>query len=274
MATPSISKQERIRLNQQRSRARKQEYLQELEKRVLDCHSTCREADMQRESHQRLLEENTKLRALLASAGVEGGQIDACVANDGPDGLLSSSLSPPSTAAGAAAAKQASALRNIRPKLTSDATLMQTTTLMARPSEPFALSNGMPVVETASPQDTGPSSASSSCCKPIWPASSGPMDQGSINAALSSSAFSQSPQYCESFDVCHDTFQPLTTTESVNCVHARTMVDHYNTTGQSLQQISYRLAPGFSREISPGGGCQVNKQLLFQVLDEVSLGLG
>ena len=104
------SKQERVRLNQQRSRARRQEYLQSLEKRVLDSQSICREADLQRESYQQLCKENQKLRALLASLGIPDTQINAFVNAD------ASNL----------ATGQAS-LKKIRPKLPSKANLAQVT---------------------------------------------------------------------------------------------------------------------------------------------------
>jgi hypothetical protein len=108
MAAP-ISKQERIRLNQQRSRARKQEYLQSLEKQVNECHNTHREAELRFESYQQLRKENQFLRALLNDSGWTSAQIDSRVQND---------LSGPSL--------ERSSLRNLRPKIWPDSAPSQT----------------------------------------------------------------------------------------------------------------------------------------------------
>jgi hypothetical protein len=78
MAAP-ISKQERIRLNQQRSRARKQEYLQSLKKQVNECHNTHREAKLRFESYQQLRKENQFLQALLNDSGWTSAQINSRV---------------------------------------------------------------------------------------------------------------------------------------------------------------------------------------------------
>ncbi|KAK6382081.1 hypothetical protein LTS17_003966 [Exophiala oligosperma] len=67
----SKTKQERIRDNQRRSRARRAEYLAELERRLKECHGICREADLQRLAFADLQAENTRLRTLLSSAGLD-----------------------------------------------------------------------------------------------------------------------------------------------------------------------------------------------------------
>jgi len=64
------AKQERIRDNQRRSRARRQEYLAELQQRLEQCRVTCREADLLRQSFHELHAENAHLRGLLNTAGV------------------------------------------------------------------------------------------------------------------------------------------------------------------------------------------------------------
>lgn len=74
-----MSKQERIRLNQQRSRTEKKEYIQSVKKRVEDNHSKYREAKLQFEACEQLRKENQKLRALLDSQGVSNMQIDLLI---------------------------------------------------------------------------------------------------------------------------------------------------------------------------------------------------
>ncbi|KIW89210.1 uncharacterized protein Z519_10062 [Cladophialophora bantiana CBS 173.52] len=80
-STASIAskyKQERIRDNQRRSRARRQEYLADLERRVHESYIACREADLQRIAFADLKAENARLRDLLKSVGIDPGrkQID------------------------------------------------------------------------------------------------------------------------------------------------------------------------------------------------------
>ncbi|KAK5062822.1 hypothetical protein LTR84_004897 [Exophiala bonariae] len=71
------SKQERIRDNQRRSRARRQEYLAELERRLSECNITSREAELQRTAIVDLQSENSRLRALLDFAGVSPEVVDS-----------------------------------------------------------------------------------------------------------------------------------------------------------------------------------------------------
>ncbi|KAK5936564.1 hypothetical protein PMZ80_011188 [Knufia obscura] len=69
-------KQERIRNNQRRSRARRQEYLLDLERRIADCQITCRDAEIERAAFLELQIENAKLRELLVLAGVNDQVIE------------------------------------------------------------------------------------------------------------------------------------------------------------------------------------------------------
>jgi hypothetical protein len=108
MAAP-IPKQERVRLNQQRSRTRKREYVQSLEKRVNECHNTHQEAKLRFEAHQQLREENQFLRALLNDSGWTTAQIDSRVRND---------VSGPSL--------ERSSSRILRPKIWPDSAPSQT----------------------------------------------------------------------------------------------------------------------------------------------------
>ncbi|KAJ9504477.1 hypothetical protein H2202_000533 [Exophiala xenobiotica] len=71
------AKQERIRDNQRRSRARRQEYLAELEQRLEQCRVTCRDADLLRQSFYELQAENDHLRELLSTAGVSSDLVES-----------------------------------------------------------------------------------------------------------------------------------------------------------------------------------------------------
>lgn len=249
MATP-ISKQERIRLNQQRSRARKQEYLHDLERRVLDCHTTCREADLQRDSYHQLREENLKLRALLGSLGIGDLQIDSFVHSDASD---------PS-------AEQTS-LRHLRPKL-------QAEVVPAQGTLPAHLDDmaDLPVSNISEPLlSTTVSSTSSSVCKSASCSVRPELDDPSSTNSCALNV--HQPHYCEAFLTFFEPTLGPTPENSILCSQARDLIDQYNIGGQDLQHISFRLAAGFAPEINPGEGCWVNKRLLFEVLNDISSNL-
>lgn len=65
--------------NQRRSRARRQEHLADLEKRVAASHAACREAELQRGAFRDAQIENTRLRDLLRIAGVNDATVQSYV---------------------------------------------------------------------------------------------------------------------------------------------------------------------------------------------------
>ncbi|KAK5216028.1 hypothetical protein LTR72_010904 [Exophiala xenobiotica] len=72
-----MSKQQRVRDNQRRSRARRQEYIAELENQLQQCHITCREADLQRSAFAELQAENARMRDLLKDAGISPDNMES-----------------------------------------------------------------------------------------------------------------------------------------------------------------------------------------------------
>lgn len=234
MATP-VSKQERIRLNQQRSRARRQEYLQELEKRVQSCHSTCREADLQRESYHELQQENRKLRNLLGSLGISDAQIDTHINSSEP------------------CTEQAS-LRNLRPKI-------QTAVVPTQPG-PVARFDNLAEFPVPSDQNTilctvASGTVNNSCtstCSPAQP------DFGDPSMTISTTMHMQRPQYCETFltPYFESTMGP-SQENSVLCSEAQDIVDQYNISEKDVQHISHKLATGFAGGFNPDEGCRVDQ---------------
>ena len=94
IGTAPKDKQERIRNNQRRSRARRQEYIIDLERRLQECHSICREAELQRAALVQVQLENGCLRTLLSFTGVSKELVDSFLrqqsarehrASDGPN---------------------------------------------------------------------------------------------------------------------------------------------------------------------------------------------
>lgn len=70
IGTVPKDKQERIRNNQRRSRARRQEYIADLERRLQESHSLCREAELHRAELVEAQQANDCLRTLLSVTGV------------------------------------------------------------------------------------------------------------------------------------------------------------------------------------------------------------
>lgn len=56
------------------------------------------------------------------------------------------------------------------------------------------------------------------------------------------------------------------------CALAVELINQYNTRGVETEEIRRKLWAGFRRGLSSGGGCRVQNQVLFQVLDEISNG--
>ena len=148
------AKQERIRDNQRRSRARRQEYLAELEQRLEQCRVTCREADLVRQSFHELQAENAHLRGLLSTAGVS------------PD-LVESSLRQRSQQSSSNTDQNASNttnLRQLKPKLNP----LALPTNLAPPATWNSHQRSVSMSATQSVHSrTQISSASSSCCAEV-----------------------------------------------------------------------------------------------------------
>ena len=60
---------------------------------------------------------------------------------------------------------------------------------------------------------------------------------------------------------------------TVLCSLAKEMIGQYNINEEDLEQIKARLAAGFAPPANPGESCRVNNQLLFEVLNDISVRL-
>lgn len=220
MAAP-ISKQERIRLNQQRSRARRQEYLQSLEKRVNECHNTHREAELRLESYQQLRKENQFLRALLNDSGWTTAQIDSRVQNN---------LSGPSL--------ERSSSRNLRPKIWADSAPSQTPHLT-----PLDNTDNHNVSRASYPMPpTTESNIPTSCCNSICPLLSfGFEDPPAIsNTTLE---FPQ-PQVCETLGTYVDPTLQGTSENFIIYSSELDLIDSYNASCQDIERHQSRTRCG------------------------------
>ena len=61
---------------------------------------------------------------------------------------------------------------------------------------------------------------------------------------------------------------------AVLCSVAKDMIYQYNIPPGDMDAIKLRLATGFSQSTTSGGGCRVDGQLLFEVLNEINAKYG
>jgi hypothetical protein len=244
-----------------------------------ESHTLCREADLQKTAFADLQTENSSLRRLLTLAGVQPDVIDAFLRQNAATDQQGSETSLP--------------LRQLKPKLPTpspqpsppsqcpsndsrcaSAQSCAKNQTLAYDSNPAA-SNGQ--LSYSEPDIYAPSTTSMGQLIHTSVASL----QGEINWFFGpSTAQSQSPGEdttpfcCDSFLI--PTNGPLLERDpdAVLCSVARDLIYQFNIPPREMDAIRLRLATGFSRPSTPGGGCRVNSQLLFQVLNDISAKYG
>lgn len=234
----------RIRDNQRRSRARKQEYISELESKVSKCEASLKTANLDHiRTVQRLERENAKLRGLLTELQVSPEFVQQYVEADAASETGSKIAIAP--------------LRKESPK-------------EAKATQKNMSSSSIPAVSR------------SPCCpgrKSCHPAGSDDVpDPVKQKPAESTHSFqwgqSQTSLLLEAL-CCSE--PRATSTDLVEgttpCSTAVSLLQQYNTQGLDMWEIGARLLDGFRRGAQPGDGCRVQTQLLFDVLNEISSGL-
>ncbi|KAJ5774390.1 hypothetical protein N7457_009286 [Penicillium paradoxum] len=242
-AWKNVERLARVRENQRKSRARKQEYVKELEQRLAVCKEQAQQKDIEhRLATQKVDAENRHLKALLGSLGVSVASVQqylqeaeagtdtnrkvAIPAIQRLDGTKALYLAHPDTA---------SSNLSIGPP-------------RARKEEP----------KTAEPQITGNTTCSSTAVKSMDQPSKEP-PQEKDPALCGCSAERQDPETASDEDVLNSTL----------CAIAEEMINQYNTKGIDVDEIRRRIWSGF-RAGANGTGCRVQNHILFQVLDEIS----
>lgn len=274
----SKSKQERIRDNQRRSRARRQEYLADLEKRLSECQITCRDADIQRAAFIELQIENTRLRELLSLAGVNDQFVEHYVSQ----AVAQASQFP----------QEANpTLRQLKPKIaTMDPTRVlsnastsnpilqqQQSNIASAPSRRhshtvMSSTSGSSVAE----RNIAPTSASS--YNPISPfippmteiSSPTTFDWLYQPSPLPQARNPSDPFLCEHFGLAAQGIPRTTDDNTVLCSVAKQMIDQYHIPPHEMEKVKSKLSSGFCQPSYPGSGCSVDNQILFQVLNELS----
>ena len=269
--TQSKSKQERIRDNQRRSRARRQEYLADLERRLSECQLTCRDATLKEGALLEVQIENARLRELLALAGVTDTFVDQYVSQAiAQSGQYHQGTNP--------------SLRQLKPRVAG----IGSTPLLASSAEPNQVprscSSALPFSSHKSAASTNISMSSMTM----------PLASASTHSALFSAPSMPDPSHPTDFDwlyqptpsldsqdsdedFCCDTFLvPAQGTlraaddNAILCSVAKQMIEQYHISPTEMKQVKAKLAAGFCKPAYPGAGCAVNNETLFQVLNELS----
>ncbi|OJJ47627.1 hypothetical protein ASPZODRAFT_131173 [Penicilliopsis zonata CBS 506.65] len=254
----------RVRDNQRKSRARKQEYVRELEQKVAACNEDARLKDVQHRIAVQALEgENRRLRQLIAYLGVHPAAVEEYVrTSDNPvankkvaipaaASRCDAGSSCESSSASACKTQQQQQQQQLDPCLqsevptgrleqgvqlnsTRDSTNGSTSDMMSPNTRQTSISE----VSGTPPMTVTPDEEICGCCNdPLddtWPS----VEAGDLNTTL--------------------------------CSVAGELLRQYNIKGMDVCEIREKLWAGFRKGTIPGQGCRVENQLLFQVLDEMS----
>jgi hypothetical protein len=267
------SKQERIRDNQRRSRARRQEYLAELERRLKDCHVTCREAELQLTRLADLQVENSRLRNMLKFAGINPDAVEGF----GRQGM---SMQP-----GHVLAAQH---RQLRPKFQPPVPAEHPNSMVTAKNGPSPGCNGPPsslALQYCRPAPAmsmhSPGMYGGQHAVPFMPATAAePMNLSSTPGVSPVSPYEWMPgtdskqQSLES-SFCCDSFAvpsngPLLgdTSDTIEGPGSNLVMDQYPTSTSDMEEIKARLAAGFTLPRSQDSGYRVNAGMVYHVLQD------
>lgn len=276
--SPPRSKQERIRDNQRRSRARRQEYLAGLEKRWSKCQTACRDADIQRAAFIELQIENTRLRELLSLAGVNGQFVEHYVCRAVAQGTQSSQEATP-------------ALRQLKPKIAaidpniarssnaggSHLTNILQPTFASVPPRRHSHNVMSPTPVASIPdQDLALAPTSSyNTVSPIMPSLSDMSSQANLDWLCRQSPLLQAqnphePSLCDASGVPARRPPRTAGDSTVLCSVPKQAMDQYYKPPQETEPVKTEISRGCFRPSFPSAGCTVDNQVLFQVLHELS----
>ncbi|KAL2826887.1 hypothetical protein BDW59DRAFT_171698 [Aspergillus cavernicola] len=232
----------RVRENQRKSRARRQDHLRDLEEKVFSLQKELDRRDVEhRLAVQRFEAENRKLRDVLSASGVTANALEAYLRRvDNPEmaqKVAIPALQRPVPEAhlqigGTSCTQLSSCARPISDEEvvpSDDPEHIVTTTDEPKSTEPATVSEK--AEESQTPQ------VHPFCACPEEGPESLPINERILNTTF--------------------------------CAIAEKLVDQYNSRGIDVSEIRQKLREGFFRGTSEEG-CRVQNQILFQVLDEIS----
>ncbi|KAL5337610.1 hypothetical protein BJX70DRAFT_227398 [Aspergillus crustosus] len=241
-----LDKLARIRDNQRKSRARRQDHVREMEQKVLGLQKELDRRDVEsRLAAQKLEAENRKLRDLLCSSGVPAAALEVYLQRtDNP--VTTQKVAIPALQRPARAQSPQSPQSPPESSIRSRTISSTRSTPADEPTPELAAcgsteSKPTPCVAAPTPAETEeprePEVPSFCACPPEEGSGSLPISERTLNTTF--------------------------------CAIAEKLVDQYNSRGVDVSEIRRKLRDGFFRGSSEEG-CRVQNQILFQVLDEIS----
>ena len=235
----------------------------DLERRLAECHSTLREADLQRNAFRDLQIENGRLRELLRVAGINEALTDSYV-----NQAIVQSTDPNTS------------LRQIRPRIAMQQ--QDTRQNPARNTSPYSDTSSLGRVRSnVEPFPTTYTQApymhtqNLPAMQHLQVPSSAPDRPGSHQQRSIFSATTRPDEEfrCDTFG-CAPAGPLIDSRENmILCSHAKEIIDQYNIDPIDMEFVKARLATGFGKPSMPGQGCRVDNRLLFQALSEINPGL-
>ncbi|PTU20493.1 hypothetical protein P175DRAFT_0478344 [Aspergillus ochraceoroseus IBT 24754] len=232
----------RVRENQRKCRARRQDHIRDLEEKVVALQRDAHRKDVEhRLSIQRIEAENKKLRYLLSCLGLPADALETYL-QAGDDPMMAQKVAIP-------------ALQ--RPPAKSQPRCQD--------------ARGAPCSAT---RDCPPVTPSLETPVPRVPCTD---DKKVTNGEKSCTGDDEEPREPKILPLCAcpsgDGEESVPASDEVLdttlCAIAETLIHQYNTHGVDISEIQQKLRAGFSRGIA-SEGCRVQNHLLFQVLDEIS----
>lgn len=236
----------RVRENQRKSRARKQEYVNELEQRLAACKEQAHQKDIEhRLATQKVEAENRNLKALLGSLGVPSASVQQYLQEADTGASTNRKVAIPAIPAIQRAEGGNALSRPYRDTRRSN------------------LSMAVPRVCKKEPETTElPMAVNNICASTVVQ----PTDQ-----LLKQTPQEEDPALCGCRSERQDpeTVSDEDVLNSTLCAIAEEMINQYNTKGIDVDEIRRKIWSGF-RAGANGAGCRVQNHILFQVLDDIS----
>lgn len=249
-----------MRENQRRSRARKLEYVRELELELSRYKEETKKNEIESKlAVQRLSAENAQLRKLLLKVGVDHDTVQNHLvkSTEGHEGSWGWKLAIPQLQKSPTTlcSLKPSAAKNEFPetvRLDGNEDLSRKSTASIKA---VSLTHGIAQEDTTQPSLQ---QASSHCSK------DGSCTQSHFTAK---NAVDDISSWCQT-----ETSSPTAASaiDTTLCTVAAQLIRQYNSHDVDMVHIYSKLREGFRREICPGGGCRVQSHILFRILDEIS----
>ncbi|KAL1883596.1 hypothetical protein Plec18167_002603 [Paecilomyces lecythidis] len=296
----------RIRENQRKSRARRQEYIQELEQKLSTCQKQAHQQDINsRISIQKLEVENVKLRQLLSRLGVAPASVDeylrgednpivtqkvaipalrrpeihiqaapvnnksACETPCGPTSQCRPNLQETITAA----AKSIQSLANgmAAAEANNRPAYRQNPCLATQPSVQLSVQQEQPQRGEINYEQTGPEQSQPEQLQAEQPQGTPAAEIPAADESCECVPAVEELCGCAPSEGTPESWSKEDTILNTTlCAVAGELISQYNTRGVDIAEIRKKLWGGFRKGVSPEEGCRVQNQVLFDILNEIS----